>query len=349
MMNMLQCAAPTHSNDKREEISPTCQQFINAKNIGLAHYKLIHQFKIGGFPDVTFALGTTQALFLVKFLYASSTPSNFTVFALQEQEQNSSNQQTDFLICHLIQEQGQKKSVDKIKASLKQAVHLPLDFVVLRTQLQLFVVALSIFFGKESVCTDKLKYLLLLVGHNKNSFCNQIVLDNFVSAKFLFTINGRVQRWLKMCEQVNNNVLNFDDLLDQVLNGSFQMNLPTSFKKIENSPRNAPSVKPKQANVGNEGEGNSGNRKKHKSKNRNGSQIKNSAQEEDFMVAEEGKTWKETFSKQFPHDRPTWEGKIKCAQGGSSRVTATTTACTLQATSQKTSSPQTRKQICSPS
>ncbi len=91
-MNMLLCTAATHSNNKRNEIAPTCQQFINAKNVGLAQYELIHQFKIGGFPNVTFGLGTTQALFLGEFLYAdSSTLSNFTVFAFHKQEPNSSN------------------------------------------------------------------------------------------------------------------------------------------------------------------------------------------------------------------------------------------------------------------
>jgi hypothetical protein len=116
------------------------------------------------------------------------------------------------------------------------------------------------------------------------------------------------------CTQVNNNILNFDNLLDQVLKGSFQMNLPPSFKKIKNSPRNAPSIKPKQAKAWSEGEGNGGNKKKQKSKNGNGNQVKNAAQDEDFVVAE-GKTWKKTFSKQFPHDRPTCEGKINmCAR-----------------------------------
>jgi hypothetical protein len=116
------------------------------------------------------------------------------------------------------------------------------------------------------------------------------------------------------CTQVNNNILNFNDLLDQVLNGSFQMNLPPSFKKIKNSPRNAPSIKPKQAKAWNEGEGNGGNKKKQKSENGHGNQVKTAAQDEDFAVAE-GKTWKETFSKQFPQDHPTWEGKINmCAR-----------------------------------
>jgi hypothetical protein len=73
IMNMLLHAATTHSNNEREEIeiAPTCQHFINAKNISLAQYELIHQFKTGGFPNVTIASGTTQALFLGESLYTN--------------------------------------------------------------------------------------------------------------------------------------------------------------------------------------------------------------------------------------------------------------------------------------
>jgi hypothetical protein len=116
-----------------------------------------------------------------------------------------------------------------------------LDCVNLGTQLQLFVAVLIIFFGKESVCTERLNNLLHLVGQNKKSFCNQFALEKFFAAKFLFAINSRVQRWLRMCEQVtisctqvNDSVPDFDDLTEEILNESFQMNLPMSFKKIEN-------------------------------------------------------------------------------------------------------------------
>jgi hypothetical protein len=104
IINMLQRATVTHKNDKTEGISPTCLlRFINFDNVGLAQYKLIHHFKEGGLPDVIFALGTTQALFLGLYAH-SSTLSNFAVFAFSKQEPNSANQQTDFFICHLIQE-----------------------------------------------------------------------------------------------------------------------------------------------------------------------------------------------------------------------------------------------------
>jgi hypothetical protein len=89
IMNMLKQAAATDWNDKDKEIAPTCLRYINSNNIRLAQYKLIHQFKESGFPDVMLALGMTQTLYLGDFLYAnSSSPSNFTVFAFHEQEPN---------------------------------------------------------------------------------------------------------------------------------------------------------------------------------------------------------------------------------------------------------------------
>ncbi len=319
IVNMLKRAAATDWNDKDKEIAPTCLHFINSDNVGLAQYELIHQFKESGFPDVTFASGTTQALYLGDFLHANlSSPSNFTIFAFHEQEPNSLNQQTDYLICHLIQEQGQKKFINDIKAPLKQTVHVPKDFVGLGTQLQLFATASSMFFGRESFCTEKLNQLLLLVRRNKKPFRNQITLDKFFTVKFLFAVDWRVQRWLRSCKQasiartqVNNNVLEFKDLLKEVLSGAFQINLPASFKKVANSSNKEET---NHATAGNKGKGNGGNKKKRKSKKGSGNLVKNSAQDKDFQLAT-GKSWKNTFSKQFPQDRPSWEGKVKmCAR-----------------------------------
>ena len=93
IMNMLKRASATDHNNENDEIAPTFLRFIDSDNIGLDQYEIIHQFKEGGFPDVTFASETTQALYLGDFLYSdSSLPSNFTVSAFQEQEPNSLNQ-----------------------------------------------------------------------------------------------------------------------------------------------------------------------------------------------------------------------------------------------------------------
>ncbi len=135
-------------------------------------------------------MGTVQALHVGNFKHAdSSTPSNFTVFAFYEQAPKSSAQHMDYLVCHLIQEQGQKKLLDEIKSSLKQTVHVPKDFDGLGSQLILLAMASAIFFGKESICTERLNQLVLLVGQNKKALRDQIALDNFFAARFLFAVD----------------------------------------------------------------------------------------------------------------------------------------------------------------
>ncbi len=89
-----------------------------------------------------------------------------------------------------------------------------------------------------------------------------------------------------MCEQstilrtqVNNNVLNFGNLHKEVLNGSFNMSLHTTFKKIVNA---NPADNAKQAVSRVHREGKSGDKKKRKSKNRNGSLVRNISQDDNF-------------------------------------------------------------------
>jgi hypothetical protein len=53
-------------------------------------------------------------------------------------------------------------------------------------------------------------------------------------------VNRRFQRWLKSCkqafhscEEVNNRNLQFDDLINKVLNGTFHMIHPPTFEKVQ--------------------------------------------------------------------------------------------------------------------
>ena len=139
----------------------------------MAQYDLVHQFNNLQSPDVTFASGTTNALYIGQFQWSDpSTQSNFTIFAFREQEPHTDRRQKDYMVCHLIREEGQKKSVDEIKASSKQSVHIPSNVNGLGIQIQLFAKALRIFFGKESILTECLNQLHLKIARNKSSFKN---------------------------------------------------------------------------------------------------------------------------------------------------------------------------------
>ena len=142
--------------------------------------------------------------------------------------------QNNYLICQLVQTQGQKKSLDKIKASSKQTVHVPTDFNSMGTQFQ------EVFFGDESVCSTSLRQLLITIGRNKKTFRDHIALDDLFVAKFMLAVDRRIQRWFGMCEratvsrsQVDHRVLQFDSLMEDILNGQFIMTLPATFKKVQ--------------------------------------------------------------------------------------------------------------------
>jgi hypothetical protein len=151
--------------------------------------------------------------------------------------------QNDYLICQLVQTQGEKKPLDKIKASLKQTVHVPTNFNSMGAQLQLFAAGCEIFFGKENVCSTSLRQLLITIGRNKKTFQDHIALDDLFVAKFMLAVNRRFQCWLGMCgretvsrSQVNDRVLQFDSIMEDILNGQFNLTLPVTFKKINSNP-----------------------------------------------------------------------------------------------------------------
>ena len=110
---------------------------------------------------------------------------------------------------------------------------------------------------------------------------------------------------------VNDSILDFKNLLEQVLNGSFHIVLPASFRKIEVAPKSTPG-----GNIGSNLNPNQSKRGKRKSEDRKGNLVSNSAQDKDVKV-KMGETWKDTFSKQLPFDRPFWDkaSKVKmCAR-----------------------------------
>ncbi len=149
------------------------------------------------------------------------------------------------------------------------------------------------------------------------------MLDKCFASKFLFAINKRVQRWLRLCKtahnsrtQVNGRILQFKDLINTVQNGIFHMNLPPSFAKVSGSlATSLASTESKQANGKNKG-GSKDRKgwKKRKSEDGNGNLVKNTTQPIEFKLAAK-ESWKDNFAMILPHNQPALAGKIwMCAR-----------------------------------
>jgi len=123
-------------------------------------------------------------------------------------------------------------TVDEIKASNKQEVHPPMNFHELKEQLNMFLVATKIFFGKLSIGS-----LLNMINHHKSTFKAKECLDEQFTAKFLYVVDTRNQLWLKECKSAKNNrdevddsIIDFCSLISQVVLGSFHILLPPTFQ-----------------------------------------------------------------------------------------------------------------------
>ena len=86
---------------------------------------------------------------------------------------------------------------------------------------------------------------------------------------------------------MNDSVVDFENLLEQVLNESFHIILPVSFRKIEVAPKSEITSAIKSTpggNISSHLNPNQSKRGKRKSEDGNGNLVSNSAQDEDFKV-----------------------------------------------------------------
>eukprot|EP00957_Ditylum_brightwellii_P158218 12043597-Ditylum_brightwellii.AAC.2 len=119
--NMILMASAKDSDKAADKPGELCLCFINLKTVALADQELNFMSKDMGYKEVGFAYGLTQSLHAGNFTYQdSSTPYNLFAFyffeaaPLQSQSQKKGN-----LVLHVVQTQGQGKTVAECKISAK--------------------------------------------------------------------------------------------------------------------------------------------------------------------------------------------------------------------------------------
>jgi hypothetical protein len=311
---MLENAAAASTLEVDLELVEGCQKFLNVNTSGSVEQDLSHQFDKLNFTDVCFAPGKVQHLYHGKFISANlSTPSNFTAFAFFKQHPLLCIKQDNYLICHLIHEVGIKQSPKEIKSSLMQDVIVPKDYLVGGTvcSCNILWVQWRFYFGSESIAAFEMRRLLLQMGRHKKQFRDMIALNEWFAARFLFAINKCFQRWLSEWKRaqilrvdVNDRIIDFSNVIELVLNGTFSMPLPLSFQRIN----------PEAAINKRSGDdlAKEDNKKKQKSDKKEKQEklviVKNKHQHKSFKM-KQNKSWKWNFKSAYVDSRPSWDGK----------------------------------------
>ena len=175
--------------------------------------------------------------------------------------------------------------------------------------------AAEIFFGEDSVGVVKLRQLTKKVMSNRKHFRDNIALDEWFIAKFLFAVDNRFQRWLRSCEdakearhQVNDTVLDFEDVIEN------KINLPPTFRKVSSSAKKETTAAPSSNVTATDPEQPDQQQKKRKKDEKDKDKVKNTQQDDDFKP-KANESWDDTFKSKHPKDRPDWTDKVKmCAR-----------------------------------
>jgi hypothetical protein len=302
--------------DVPTEVVESCKRFINSETMGIAEQELNLQFKNLGLQDAAFSPGLTQALYSGKFTWADkSTPSNFSPFSFFKVEPLAiADQQNRHLILHLVETQGKGKTLEEIKASNKQEVKAPTTYLEMVHQLTFFAGACSIFFGDNSIPCQAVTALVALVKRNRHILKAREADKRFMS-QFMFVVDTRFQPWLDECmsltcrTQVDDSMLNFSQLIENVRFGTFFVQLPSTFIDATNadskSGKGGNNSNKRSAEDKDEDNKNGGKKKKRKA-----TKVDNPSPP-DSCKLQTGETWATHFANKGFNDQVDWNGECK--------------------------------------
>ena len=293
----------------------SCIDFFNKKNISKALDFLTMSLSQELNCCVNIETGLVTALYSGHFVRdREDSPSNFSFFMTPKKQPLSSDRFKPTMILQLKATQGKGWSETDLKDALKQGIETPNDINSFGHQLKNFWGLSSFFFGENSVLSQALEPLLGTISNHTLTFEAAQLRDKNFATKLGYAIDTRVFRWLQQCRtnhsrtQVNDSLLQFDHLIDQVLTDSFLQVLPTTFKNFQHPTKKAdnsdddtstgsvsPNKKKRQAN----------NTPSQKKKEENTKTISS-------WLAEDNNEYKRCFAAQNLKDRPIFRNKPMC-------------------------------------
>ena len=186
---------------------------------------------------VTIESGLVTALYSGHFQRdREDSPGNFSFFLTPKKTPLSSSQFKPMMILQLKTSQGKGWSEMDMKEALRQGIVTPPDINVFSHQLRNFWALSTFFFGNDSLLPKKLIPLMAQIAKHTITFEGCQIRDNQFATKLGYAIDTRVFRWLQQCattedrESIDDSLLSFDSIIQQVLTDSFIQYLPVTFK-----------------------------------------------------------------------------------------------------------------------
>jgi hypothetical protein len=235
---MLLFASILDNDEIPDKPAESRKHFMNSKIVLLAEQKVNYQLESRDLNEVSFSTGYATNLFMGVLLWASSdTPRNHSPFSFSKVEPiQAAEHKNNHLTFQLILTKRRGTTVEEIKGLNKQEVHAPMNFHMMHKQLLMLMIANDFIFSKFDMGSQSHEALMNTMNHHKLIFKLKECLNEEFPAKFLPAADLRFQIWLKECKsaknlnKVDDTIINFAPLVNQVIFGSFHMELPPTFK-----------------------------------------------------------------------------------------------------------------------
>ena len=300
--NMILMASSFDGDLPAENLVAACNAFFNKENEALADQELCILFEQRGMANVGFAHGLVQSLRSGFFTWAlANSPSNFSVFCFYEANLTANDKQQRQMLLHLMTANTQGLSEETIQKISKQTVKIPADFESMNSQIEFFQGANEIMFGELSASSKGLTSLLQQLKLNKAVIKPMMEANKDLAAQFLFAIDIKIQRWLGQCKhakdrsEVDDRLVDFKDLMDEVLDQKFSRVLPPSFSQPQPSLEDGTDEpQPKKRKKGKKGD------------ETDGRKVTNPSVLPEFKVVDDNE-WKSKFCGRCIEDRPVWK------------------------------------------
>jgi hypothetical protein len=331
-IRMIKNASSSDGSEAATEISLEFTNAFNLDSAGAFGKEIIFLMDQKGMRNTVINEGAINSMYHgVLTSSTPNTPQNHSIFSYREAEPLAASQAQDLLVLHMGDTFGRAKSNEEIKASMSQTFTMLLDFYDMIDRVKRYNKGNEIIFTSDSLLVKRVEFLVDSLTENSIIIRACGVSDKLFFTKILYAVDTRVNLWLRDCqdcecrEDVDDSLIDFRPVMNEIVLQQFRLDLPPCFKLIETSSKKR-STGEDETNGGDaRPSGNSNKKLKNRDK------VINKNQFEDFKLLP-NEDYKKTFTgREKAAKRPLFKAKAIC-QKFRSKVSASAIARIVKVT-----------------
>ena len=240
---MVKCLIFNASAPNREiaAASPSveCEKFYKQPSHGSAKLYFVRTMRHKYNCEVEVEAGVITSLYNGVFRRSyEDTPSNFSSFSFPERPVLGTAPNLECMILQIKELHGKGLSNDDVESALKQGIKVPTSIESLKYSILNLVSAARFFFSDHSFLVKELSKVFNHLVRNRDTYRSLYATDRNFIAMYLYAIDTRIQLWLGDCEraedrdEVNDNIIDFSLILEQVVTRNFNYKLPQSIRNV---------------------------------------------------------------------------------------------------------------------